>query len=91
VINRTQISIVMDRINCSLCCDKTADSVMMPCGHAGLCNDCAMKMWQRTEMCHLCRNPIENVVLIPETPSMWVKPKLTTGRQAAVQATDVTT
>jgi hypothetical protein len=71
----------LERLNCSVCIDKAADSVMMPCGHGGLCNECAIMMWQRTESCYLCRSSIEKVVQIPETPSVWIKPKSTTERQ----------
>mmetsp|Transcript_6525 Transcript_6525/g.11420 ORF Transcript_6525/g.11420 Transcript_6525/m.11420 type:complete len:445 (-) Transcript_6525:3694-5028(-) len=78
---KTDISFVLERLNCSLCCEKTADSVFMPCGHGGVCNKCAMRMWQKTEYCHLCRKPIEKVILIPETPSTLIKPKATTARE----------
>lgn len=82
----TDMSFVLEKINCSICCDKVADSVMMPCGHGGLCNMCAMQMWQKTEFCHLCRKVIEKVVLIPETPSTLIKPKETTGRYVPTTA-----
>jgi hypothetical protein len=38
-----------------------------------------MKMWMNSEVCYLCRKSIENVVQIPGTPSVWVRPKSTTG------------
>lgn len=28
--------------NCLICCDKTADSVLMECGHGGLCFECGI-------------------------------------------------
>jgi hypothetical protein len=63
--------------NCSVCLDATADSVMIPCGHGGLCNACAIKMWERSKICYLCRVEIEVVAQIPSTPSNWVMPMIT--------------
>lgn len=39
---------------CVVCCDKNASSVFMPCGHGGICDDCALDIFQKTSMCHLC-------------------------------------
>jgi len=38
----------------------------MPCGHAGLCNVCAIKTWKCIDECHLCREPIQTVYQIKQ-------------------------
>jgi hypothetical protein len=34
----------------------------MPCGHAGVCNACALKLLETTKICHICRKGIEKVL-----------------------------
>jgi Zinc finger, C3HC4 type (RING finger) len=37
-----------------------ADAVIMPCGHSGICYECAIQMLEKDQMqCHLCREDIE--------------------------------
>lgn len=40
---------------CSVCFDKGSDSVYMPCGHGGLCFNCAIEIWKKSDDCYLCR------------------------------------
>jgi hypothetical protein len=82
---KTENAEAMEATNCSVCVDAKADSVMIPCGHGGLCNACAIKMWERSKVCYLCRVEIEVVAQIPLTPSTWVMPKLTKGFQEFVE------
>ena len=49
---------------CVICCENECDSVFMPCGHAGVCNACALKLLETTKLCHICRNPLEKVLKI---------------------------
>lgn len=46
-----------DKLQCPICCTRTVNTVMVPCGHT-LCNLCAN---MRTDKCHLCRAPITGV------------------------------
>lgn len=47
-----------------VCFASNADSVIMECGHGGICYECAIKMWKRAESCFLCRQPILQVLQI---------------------------
>lgn len=40
---------------CEVCFSNPSDSVYMPCGHGGLCYDCAIDIWKTTDDCYLCR------------------------------------
>ena len=40
---------------CSVCFDRAADTVLRPCGHRGLCKDCASQL----EHCPMCRAAIK--------------------------------
>lgn len=48
--------------DCVICCENECDSVFMPCGHAGVCNTCALKLLESTKLCHICRKHIEKVL-----------------------------
>ncbi|XP_040024497.1 RING finger and SPRY domain-containing protein 1-like isoform X2 [Gasterosteus aculeatus] len=43
---------------CTLCCDVMADTELRPCGHGGICMECALQL----ETCPLCRHDIQNRV-----------------------------
>ena len=40
---------------CGVCFAQPADSVYMPCGHGGICYDCAIDIWKTSDECYLCR------------------------------------
>jgi len=40
---------------CTICCDKIADAVLIPCGHGGLCFNCAKRIGGQNADCYLCR------------------------------------
>ena len=42
--------------NCVICLDSKADSVIMPCGHGGLCNGCAIELFSACKKCPICRS-----------------------------------
>ena len=48
-------------INCVLCFDCFPDTVLMECGHGGICFRCGVKLLKLKGKCPLCR---ENVTLI---------------------------
>ncbi len=57
--------------DCVVCMsDTAADGVIMPCGHGGICYDCALQMLKKnaeedeSQVCHLCREPIEQVLKV---------------------------
>jgi len=47
-----------------ICCDRTADAVVMDCGHGGMCYDCSLRLWKKGDECHLCRKPIKEVLQV---------------------------
>jgi len=46
---------------CTICYDKKACALIMPCGHGGLCYKCAISIWQNIGECPLCRKAISEV------------------------------
>ena len=52
---------------CVVCMSDVADGVIMPCGHGGICYECAVMMMKAPirdqdddkQRCHLCRETIE--------------------------------
>ncbi|KAL4429533.1 hypothetical protein ABPG74_014308 [Tetrahymena malaccensis] len=49
---------------CLVCFDNQPDSVILECGHGGLCNQCALDIWKKTGECYLCRQTISKIVQI---------------------------
>ncbi|XP_023682932.1 RING finger and SPRY domain-containing protein 1 [Paramormyrops kingsleyae] len=43
---------------CTLCCDQLADTELRPCGHGGMCMECALQL----DTCPLCRHDIQSRV-----------------------------
>lgn len=70
---------------CDLCCEKSSNSVFLPCGHAGLCYNCAMEVWKTSDQCHFCRTKIDKVLLIPEEPGAVVRPLHATEKDESKQ------
>lgn len=44
-----------ENTTCHVCFVETSGSVFMDCGHGGLCYNCAIDIWKKTGVCHLCR------------------------------------
>lgn len=57
---------------CVICCEFPANAVVMQCGHGGLCLACATAMWKRAEVCHFCRQKIDNIVHVQPTSKTTV-------------------
>ena len=70
---------------CDMCCENVSNAVIMECGHGGLCYDCSLVLWKATAACHMCRNPISQVLQIQNDPGNVVKVISTT---RAVYKTD---
>ena len=49
---------------CWLCFEGEADSVILHCGHAGICFSCAERLWRRRQPCPMCRNAITLVAKV---------------------------
>lgn len=46
---------------CQICFDQNYSTVMLPCGHGGLCWECGLHIYALTEECPMCRTKIELV------------------------------
>ena len=55
---------------CMICFEKTADHVMIPCGHGGYCAACASKLFHsKGQPCAVCRGRMSAIVRVPvDTP-----------------------
>ena len=53
-----------DYSTCSLCFDKSANAVLMECGHGGICDKCGERLLKGGSKCHLCRAPVALVLII---------------------------
>ncbi|CBN79089.1 conserved unknown protein [Ectocarpus siliculosus] len=47
---------------CQICFDQDYSTVMLPCGHGGLCWECGLHIYTLTEECPMCRTKIELLV-----------------------------
>mgnify|MGYP001993505195 CR=1 FL=1 len=51
------------RISCSICCTRPRNTVMVPCGHGGVCDACATRC-ERRGRCPTCRGPVEGTLRV---------------------------
>ena len=51
------------RISCSICCTRPRNTVILPCGHGGLCDACATRC-ERRGRCPSCRGPVESTLRV---------------------------
>eukprot|EP00752_Nemacystus_decipiens_P002063 g1974.t1 len=54
--------------SCQICFEHDHSTVMLPCGHGGLCWDCGLQIFALTEECPMCRTKIELLVQSPDMP-----------------------
>lgn len=52
---------VSDETICSVCCFRASTTIIMPCGHGGLCYLCALEIYN-SRKCHLCRKQIVSLI-----------------------------
>lgn len=50
--------------NCCICLERPPDTVLLECGHAGLCELCAGDLLRRTQPCPMCRAVIVRIARI---------------------------
>jgi len=48
--------LLMENTACIICSDSPYSAVLVPCGHASFCHECAMTC---DDICPICRTPIE--------------------------------
>ena len=60
---RSQISSFRSIQNeCIVCCEVVPDCVFLNCGHAGICYECSLDLWEKAGECYLCRNKISKLL-----------------------------
>ena len=50
--------------NCVVCMERPAKTVMVPCGHASYCEECAKRLLSTVGSCAICRAKIQTVMNI---------------------------
>ncbi|XP_068681658.1 tumor susceptibility gene 101 protein-like [Montipora foliosa] len=50
--------------DCIICMEKKSDSVLIPCGHLGVCLRCANELKRTTTVCPVCRKNIDQVIRV---------------------------
>ena len=56
-----EITEVSENDVCYICCDSSANAILMRCGHGGVCYECAVTLLQKNGLCMECRSNIEAV------------------------------
>lgn len=53
-----------DQDFCIVCYEKESSCIFLPCGHGGMCTECAEQIWRKTGECLFCKavsiNSLEN-------------------------------
>ena len=49
---------------CYVCLDADADTMLLGCGHRGLCSACALRLWRMDRRCPLCRVGLSGLVFL---------------------------
>lgn len=52
---------------CIICMSKEPNSVLIPCGHLGLCMACAREIQRNSKQCPVCRSVIDQVHQVYES------------------------
>ena len=55
---------------CYACFDTLPDTVLIACGHRGLCSACAARLWAVDRRCPLCRRAVNGVVFLDPAESV---------------------
>jgi len=58
--------------SCFVCENTEANAVVMTCGHGGICHECAMEGWKKSDKCHICRGLITRVLKVKNIPGLSV-------------------
>ena len=49
---------------CIICCQNEPDSIIIPCGHTGVCSDCLDNWFKENKTCPCCRSKAEKYRMI---------------------------
>ena len=53
---------------CIMCFENACNAVFMDCGHGGLCYECANKLKNESDLCHICRGSIVGILKVIKIP-----------------------
>lgn len=62
---------------CTVCFCKEPNTVFMPCGHGGICDGCALGIFEKSDQCPFCRKEIIQVLEINDKFSRGLKKVVT--------------
>jgi len=62
--NDDEIVVVNDAKTCVVCMDKDVNAILIPCGHLGLCIECAKEIDSNSGFCPICRQKIESFMRV---------------------------
>jgi hypothetical protein len=51
---------------CYTCCTAHPNTMLIACGHQGLCAACAARLWRIDRRCPLCRRGLNGIVLMDQ-------------------------
>ena len=51
-------------LDCMICCDKPSNTLVRPCNHGGICEDCMVKYMEMKDSCPHCKAKIRKVYVI---------------------------
>lgn len=63
-LSKGETQAVTEKEACFVCFDAAQTGVFMPCGHGGVCVSCAVEMWGKAAVCHLCKGAVECMLQI---------------------------
>ena len=49
---------------CTICCEKKADCIILDCRHGGVCKACSLSMVKKSSLCPFCRNHIKRICVV---------------------------
>ena len=55
-----------EEVCCYICEENKPDTILMGCGHGGMCKDCALLSMKKNNNCMQCRKPIQSIYQITE-------------------------
>lgn len=63
-IEKKQEVVVEDDVPCYICFSDQPNSVLLNCGHGGICVDCAIDSMKKNNCCFLCREIVYQIIEI---------------------------
>mmetsp|Transcript_40200 Transcript_40200/g.92407 ORF Transcript_40200/g.92407 Transcript_40200/m.92407 type:complete len:222 (-) Transcript_40200:25-690(-) len=73
--------------NCEICCERSAEIVLLPCSHGGICRQCSEEILRRSAgHCPHCRGAVERMVLV-DSPVRLLQGEVCLGTRIPMQVT----